>query len=174
MEAWNCVILVEVFDNGGPSLVDARIEYLFPNQFWHRKVWVENLWGGERKHYFGSAVGWGLVRLILHTSLHLEIPCTYSLLTLHIYSTSNCREIWNSVEHLHHELFCRNCQRVKAVGFFRRKAPSCIFGRMFDRILNGTLPNNILEVGEGLRRSFPPLELHKGLTLPPNSLDLHQ
>ena len=33
------------------------------------------------------------------------------------------------------ELYCRNSQRIKAVGYFRRRAPSW----MFDRILNATL-----------------------------------
>ena len=42
--------------------------------------------------------GWGLVRLILYTSLQLQIPCTYSLPTLHIYSTSNRRRVWNPVK----------------------------------------------------------------------------
>ena len=42
------------------------------------------------------------------------------------------------------ELFFRNSQRVKAVGYFYRGAPSCIFDRIFDRILNATLPNNLL------------------------------
>ena len=42
------------------------------------------------------------------------------------------------------ELFCRNSQRVNAVSYFCRRAPSCIFHRMFDRILNATLPNNLL------------------------------
>ena len=34
------------------------------------------------------------------------------------------------------ELYCGNSQRIKAVGYFRRRAPSW----MFDRILNATLP----------------------------------
>ena len=38
------------------------------------------------------------------------------------------------------ELFRGNSQRVKAVGYFHRRAPSCIFERMFDRILNATCP----------------------------------
>ena len=38
------------------------------------------------------------------------------------------------------ELFCGNIQRVKAVGYFRRRAPTW----MLDRILNVTLPNNLL------------------------------
>ena len=33
---------------------------------------------------------------------------------------------------------------------------------MFDRILNVTLPNNLLEFEEDLRRIYPPLGLHKG------------
>ena len=33
--------------------------------------------------------------------------------------------------------------RVKTVGYFRKRAPSCIFERMFDRILNVILPNNL-------------------------------
>ena len=38
------------------------------------------------------------------------------------------------------ELFCRNSQRVKAVDYFRKRAPSWMFGR----ILNAILPNNLL------------------------------
>ena len=57
------------------------------------------------------------------------------------------------------EFFGGISQRVKAVDYFRRKAPSWTF----DRILNATLPNNLLYFEEGLRRSFPLLELHKGI-----------
>ena len=42
------------------------------------------------------------------------------------------------------ELFCRNSQRVKVVGYFHKRASSCIFDMMFQRILNVTLPNNLL------------------------------
>ena len=42
------------------------------------------------------------------------------------------------------DFFCRNSQSVKAVGYFGRRAPSCIFDRVFDRILNVTLPNSLL------------------------------
>ena len=49
---------------------------------------------------------------------------------------------------------------------------------MFDRVLNANLPNNLLYLAEGPRRSFSPLAVVKqenlGLTLPANSLDLHQ
>ena len=46
---------------------------------------------------------------------------------------------------------------VEAVGYFRGRAPPW----MFDRILNATLSNNSLWFEEGLRRSFPPMGLHK-------------
>ena len=85
-------ILVEDSYTGSPSLVDSRMEYLLAFQFWYWEHWVENLWGGERKHYFGNVSRWGLARLILYTSLHQS--CTYSLPTLHIYSTFNLRHIW--------------------------------------------------------------------------------
>ena len=48
-------------------------------------------------------------------------------------------------------------------GALLRRAPLCIFDRMFDRILNATLPKNLLWLEEGLRRMFPPLELYKGI-----------
>ena len=86
--------------------------------------------------------------------------CTSHALKVYLHSTFTVPSI-NLVEHLHHELFCRNSQRVKAVDCFRRRAPSCIFDRMFDRILNGKLPSNFIQLEEGLRRSFPPLQLHK-------------
>ena len=50
--AWNFVILVMDFEIGGLSFVAVRMEYLFAYQFWYWELWVENLWGGERKHYF--------------------------------------------------------------------------------------------------------------------------
>ena len=59
------------------------------------------------------------------------------------------------------ELFCLINQRVKDISYFCRRASSWMFDRKFDRILNATLPNNLLQLKEGLRRSFPPLELHK-------------
>ena len=63
--------------------------------------------------------GWGLVRLILYTSLQLQIPCTYSLPTLHIYSTSNQRRVWNSVKHLRWSFFAEivNALTLIWVGF---------------------------------------------------------
>ena len=99
MVAWNFVILVEDSDTGGRSLVAVRMEYLLAYQFWYWQLRVENLWGGARgggdggeRGYFvillifscGSDfnVGrWGLVRLVLYTSLRLQSLCTYSLPT---------------------------------------------------------------------------------------------
>ena len=63
------------------------------------------------------------------------------------------------------ELFYGNSQRVKAIGYFRTRAPSW----MFHMILNLTMPNNLLKLQEVLRRSFPPLGLHKGILDSPAS-----
>ena len=54
-------------------------------------------------------------------------------------------------------------KRIKAAAYFCRRAPSSILDRIFDRVLNGTLPNNLVQLEEGLRRSFPPLEFHAGI-----------
>ena len=58
------------------------------------------------------------------------------------------------------ELFCGNDQRVKAVSYFRKKAPSW----MFDRILNATLP--ITYCNSKVSRNFPPPGLSKGILNP--------
>ena len=91
-----------------------------------------------------NVAGWGLVRLVLYTSLQLQIPCTCNLPTLHIYSTSSRRCVWDPLEPLRWSFFCRNSQRVRAVSYFCKRAPSCTFDRMFYRILYATLPNNLL------------------------------
>ena len=63
--------------------------------------------------------GWWLVRLILYTSLLLQIPRTYSLPTLNIYSTSNRRRVWNPVKHLWWSFFAEivNVLTLIWVGF---------------------------------------------------------
>ena len=111
------------------------------------------------------------MQLVLYTSLQLQILCTI-LPTLLIYSPSNWRCIWDPVKHMKWNFFCRNGECVKAVGYFGRRPPWCIFNRMFNRILNATLPNILLWLEEGLRRSFRRLELCKAtLDFPaPNSL----
>ena len=45
------------------------------------------------------------MQLVLYTSLRLQISCTRSLPTLHIYSTYNRRRIWNLVKHLQWSFF---------------------------------------------------------------------
>ena len=129
-----------------PSLVPVRMEYLFANQFWYWKLWKENMWGGKRKHYFVNffnvgGKGW--------CDWFYTPVCSYKFQALTVYynphlqylqSEAHLKSSWTSAE----ELFRRNSQHVKVVGFFRRRAPSCIFDRMFDRILNATLSNNLL------------------------------
>ena len=70
------------------------------------------------------------------------------------------------------ELFCRNSPCLQAIGYFCRRAPL----QMFDRILNVTLSNNSLQLAGGLWKRFYRWGYIKesGLTLHPNSLDLHQ
>ena len=100
-------------------------------------------------------------RLVSYTSLRLQIPCTYSLPTSYIYSTFNRKPVWNPVEHLRWRFFSEIVNKV--VGYFLRKAPLCIFDKMFDRILNATLSNNLSQLEESQRISFPPRELQKGI-----------
>ena len=63
-------------------------------------------------------------------SMQLQSSCT------HIYRIYNQRCISNPVE----QFFWGNSQCVKAIGYFHRRAPLWIFDRIFDRILNATLP----------------------------------
>ena len=63
------------------------------------------------------------------------------------------------------EIFGRNSQRVKVVGYFRRRASSWMFGRS----LNATLSNNLLQLEKGLKRSFPLHSLHKRMRDSPTS-----
>ena len=60
------------------------------------------------------------------------------------------------------ELFCRNSERVKPVGGFRRGDPSLIF----DLILNVTLSEEVSTTGV--------TQGNLELSLPPDSLDSHQ
>ena len=143
------MILVEDSDTRGPSLVTVRVEFLFANQFWYWQLCVKNLGRGERKHYFVNfflrvyfQCWWVRVgRSVLYRSLWLQIPCTYSLRTLHIYSTSNWRRIWSPVEHLP---FCGNSERIKAIGYFRRRAPSCNLWQVIWQGFKWDLVHNLL------------------------------
>ena len=77
-------------------------------------------------------------------SMHLQ--STYTLHLQHIQSEAHLESSETSAV----ELFCGNIQRIKAVGYFRRRAPWW----MFDRILNATLPNNYLPLHQKLA-TFP-------------------
>ena len=46
------------------------------------------------------------------------------------------------------QIFCEFNQRLKAAGYFPRRAPWWIS----DRILNASLPNNLLQLAKGLRK----------------------
>ena len=96
----------------------------------------------------------------LHTSLWLQIPYTYSLPTTHIYSTSSRRCIWNHLQTSGAELFCRNSQRVRAVGYFRRRAPFVDVWQDVSQNSKYDPANNSLWLKKGLRRSLPPLGLN--------------
>ena len=78
----------------------------------------------------------------LYNNLCLQIPCICSLPTPHTYSTSEAHLESSPTSAV--ELFCGISQRVKAIDYFRRRAPSWMFDRIFGRILNATLPNNLL------------------------------
>ena len=75
----------------------------------------------------------------LYTSQLLQIPCTSSPPTTHLYNTYSRRRIWNQAKHLQRDPFCKYSQPVKTVGYFHREAPSWIL----EKILNTTLPNNL-------------------------------
>ena len=75
----------------------------------------------------------------LYTSQLLQIPCTSSPPTNHLYNTYSRRRIWNQAKHLQRDPFCKYSQPVKTVGYFHREAPSWIL----EKILNTTLPNNL-------------------------------
>ena len=76
----------------------------------------------------------------------MHLQSTYTSHLQHIQSEANFESNQTSAV----ELYCGNSQRIKAVGYFCRRAPSW----MFDRILNATLPNNYLPLHQKLT-TFP-------------------
>ena len=67
----------------------------------------------------------------------------FDTLTVHPHSTLTAPSIGGIFEVRRTsavEFFCGNSRRAKAVGYFPRKTPL----QIFDRILNATLPNNLL------------------------------
>ena len=65
----------------------------------------------------------------------MHLQSTHTIHLQHIESEAHLESSRSLVD-----LFCRNSERIKAVGYFRRRAPSW----MFDRVLNSTLPSNYL------------------------------
>ena len=61
------------------------------------------------------------MRLVLYISLQLQIPCTYSLPTLQIYSTSNQRRIWNPVEHMRWSYFAEIVNVLRLMAIFAKE-----------------------------------------------------
>ena len=96
----------------------------------------------------------------LYISLRLQIPCTCGLPTSYLSNTSNRRHLWNPIKYLWWNFFAEIVNILRPLAVSRCwRAPSW----MFNRILNVTLPNNLLQLEEGLRRSFPPLWSSKGI-----------
>ena len=85
----------------------------------------------------------------IHINIHVCVQYIYKIY-IHIQSEAYLK----SSRTFEVELFCRNSQSVKVVGYFRRRASSLIF----DSIPNATLSNS-----KHLPRSFSPLGLHKGI-----------
>ena len=99
------------------------------------------------------------MHVFLYFSLITILLSSVCLPTTHIYRTYSRRNILNRVENMRWSTFAEIINVLKVVCYFRRRAPSW----MFDRVLNVTLPNNLLKLEEGLRRSFTPLVLRKGI-----------
>ena len=97
-------------------------------------------------------------------SIHLQ-----STYTPHLQYLSNRRHIQSPVEHLRWSFFCRKSRCLQTVGYFRRRAPSWMFGR----ILNATLIIARRKFEEKLSITWV-IQGNLILTLPLNSLDLHQ
>ena len=152
MEVWNFLILFEDSDTRDPSLVAVRrilvcLSILILRTFCGKTVM------GRKEALFCDFfflqgcfqcrwVRVGAVSFIYQSavtnSMHL-----HSTYTPHLqYLKSEAYE--KSSQTAAVELFSRNSQRVNAIGYFCRRAPSCIFDRMFDRILNATLSNILL------------------------------
>ena len=109
---------------------------------------------GKRKHYFaiffprGAGVllmsvseGW-CVSFIHHSAVtnFMHLKSTYAPDLQYLQSDGLLESSQTSAV----KLFCGNSQRVRNVGYFCRRVPSCIFDRIIDMILNATLPTNLL------------------------------
>ena len=61
------------------------------------------------------------MKLVLYTSLQLQIPCTNSLPTLHIYSTSNRRRLENPVKHQQWRFLAEMVNVLRSLAIFTEK-----------------------------------------------------
>ena len=90
----------------------------------------------------------------------MHLQSTYTLHLQYLQSEAHLESSLTSAV----ELFCGNSQRVKTVGYFRRRAPSWMLDKMFERIriLNVTLPSSKKVCREAFhqwsctRESWPP------------------
>ena len=76
----------------------------------------------------------------------MHLQSTYTPRLQHIHAEAHLKSSGTSAV----ELYCGNSQRIKAAGYFRKRAPSW----MFYLILNAALPNNYLPLHQKLA-SFP-------------------
>ena len=121
-----------------------------------------------------SLTVWWVSTTSLCTSLvRLQIPCTGSLPTPHIYSIFLVEGVFGMQLNICGGAFCGNCPALLVVGYIHRRAPS----RMFDMILNVTLSNNLLLARRRSKKKIFIAGFTQGNLVPtllPNSLDLHQ
>ena len=75
----------------------------------------------------------------------MHLQSTYTLHLQHIKSEGHMESSRTAAV----EVYCGNSQRIKAIGYFRRRAPFW----MFDRIVNVTQPNNYVPLHQKLATS---------------------
>ena len=91
-------------------------------------------------------------------SMHLQ-----SSYTPYLQHLSNRRRIWNPMEYLRWSVFAEIVDIFRPLAIFCRRASSW----MFHRILDATLFSNLLQLAEGLSRTFSSLGLHNRILGPP-------
>ena len=108
---------------------------------------LENLWDGGRTHYFVNFFLWGCFSC--RWGWFYTPVCGYKFHALAVYlhqtfAAPSIRDTFGIHSKSEVELFYGNDQRVKAVAYFCKQAPSWIF----------------LYLEDGLRKRFPPLEFY--------------
>ena len=116
------------FSNKGRGTVLDRLAEISRSEILNHKKRFPLVWS--------SLIYFSVHQPAATNSMHLQSTCTQHL--QHIQSDLLLESSQTSAM----ELFCGNSQRIKAIGYFRWRAPSWIF----DRILNATLPNNFLHL----------------------------